>query len=100
MSALHLNISSMSKHFDDLNTMLSLLEYKFSFIGITETRMLRDQESFLDFTMPGYSEFSTPTEQLLVELCCIFQIVSLLNRGLILMLAYISQDFLNLFLLK
>ena len=49
-------------HFDDLNTLLSLLECNFSFISITETRMLRDQESFLDFSMPGYSEVSTPTE--------------------------------------
>ena len=38
--------------------------------------------------------------QLLVELCCIFQIVLLLNRGMTLMLAYISQDFMHLSLLK
>ena len=49
-------------HFDDLNTLLSLLKCNFSFISITETRMLRDQESFLDFSMPGYSKVSTPTE--------------------------------------
>ena len=61
MSAFYLNISSMS-HFDDLNTLLSLLKCNFSFISITETRMLRDQESFLDFSMPGYSKVSTPTE--------------------------------------
>ena len=33
-SALHLNISSLAKHFDELNTLLSLLQHNFSFIGI------------------------------------------------------------------
>ena len=62
MSTFHLNISSMSKHFDELNTLLSLLQCNFSFIGITETRMLKNRESILDFSIPGYSNVSTPTE--------------------------------------
>ena len=33
-SILHLNISSLAKHFDELNTLLSLLQHNFSFIGI------------------------------------------------------------------
>ena len=62
MSTLHLNISSMSKHFDELNTMLSFLHCNFSLIGITETRFLKNREPVLDFSLPGYSNVSTPTE--------------------------------------
>ena len=37
-SAFHLNISSLTKHFDELQTLLSLLDVNFSVIGITETK--------------------------------------------------------------
>ena len=43
-SAFHLNIASMSKHYDELLTLLGQLNCKFSFIGITETKSLRDNE--------------------------------------------------------
>ena len=36
-SALYLNIYSLAKDFDELNTLLSLLQHNFSFIGISET---------------------------------------------------------------
>ena len=61
-SALHLNISSLAKHFDELNTLLSLLQHNFSFIGISETRFLKGREPVLNFSIPGYSHVSTPTE--------------------------------------
>ena len=61
-SALHLNISSLSKHFDELNTLLSLLQHNFSFIGISETRFLYGREPVLDFSITGYSHISTPTD--------------------------------------
>ena len=61
-SALHLNISSLAKHFDELNTLLSLLQLNFSFIGISETRFLNGREPVLDYSISGYSHFSTPTE--------------------------------------
>ena len=61
-SAFHLNIASMSKHFDEFCTLLSLLQHNFSFIGISETRFLNHQEPVLDFSIPGYSHISTPTE--------------------------------------
>ena len=37
-SAFHLNIASMSKHFDELGDLLAQLKCDFSFIGISETR--------------------------------------------------------------
>ena len=68
LSAIHLNISSLSKHFDELNTLLALLKYNFSFIGLTETRN-QDFNEPLDpklksrkFQIPGYRCLSTPTE--------------------------------------
>eukprot|EP00111_Clytia_hemisphaerica_P014268 TCONS_00042031-protein len=37
MSFLHTNIRSYNKNFDELNTILSKVPYKFDFIGLTET---------------------------------------------------------------
>ena len=35
-SALHLNISSLAKHFDEFNVLLGLLNHNFSVFGISE----------------------------------------------------------------
>ena len=35
----HMNISSLSYHFDNLHTLLASLELKFDILGITETRL-------------------------------------------------------------
>ena len=43
-SALYLNIFSLAKDFDELNTLLSLLQHNFSFIGISETLFLNGRE--------------------------------------------------------
>ena len=43
-SAFHLNIASLSKHFDELQTLLSHLGVNFSFIGITESKFLKDTQ--------------------------------------------------------
>ena len=65
MSALHLKISSMFKHFDDLNTLLFLLECN------------------LHFSMSSYSQVSTPTESTAGEVILyILLIVSFLNQAL------------------
>ena len=52
----------MSKHFDELNSLLSLLQCNFSIIGISETRILKGQEPISDFSIPGYSSVETPAE--------------------------------------
>ena len=44
-SAFHLNIASISKHFDELSTLLALLKCNFSFIGISETGSILDRET-------------------------------------------------------
>ena len=61
-SAFHLNISSLSRHFDELNALLSILNLKFSVIGISESRFLKHSPPIFDFNIEGYSVEHTPTE--------------------------------------
>ena len=69
-SAFHLNIASISAHFDELRDLLAQLECKFSCIGISETKSTVDNvigsapvslEQKHDFSIPGYEKFFTPT---------------------------------------
>ena len=70
ISAFHLNISSISKHFDKLQTLLSQLNINFNFIGISETRNTTNDEENLapsterehNFPLINYKKFFTPTE--------------------------------------
>ena len=48
LSIFHLNIKSISKHYDELDTYLNSLEYKFAFIGLTETWLDEGKQSFFD----------------------------------------------------
>ena len=48
LSLFHLNIKSLSKHYDELDTYLNSLEYKFAFIGLTETWLDKDKQYFFD----------------------------------------------------
>lgn len=52
----------MSKHFDELSALLSHLQCKFSVIGISETRFLKNRDPILDFSIPGYNHVSIPME--------------------------------------
>ena len=67
-SAFHLNIASLSKHFEELGDLLALLNCNFSVIGISETKSLTDSETESplekkgDYPIPGYKKFFTPTE--------------------------------------
>ena len=61
-SAFHLNISSLTKHFDELQTLLSLLDVNFSVIGITETKCLRNIQPSINFSLQNYNTEHTPTE--------------------------------------
>ena len=61
----------MSKHLDKLGSLLAQLKSNFSFISISKTRSLVDDdddsvpvalEQKQDFPIPGYKKFFTPTE--------------------------------------
>ena len=48
LSPFHLNIKSLSKHYDELDTYMNCLEYKFVFIGLADTWLNEDKQSFFD----------------------------------------------------
>jgi len=51
-SFLHLNISSMSKHFDNFTTFLGSLQHQFNIIAVTESRILKSS-SYPNFDLDG-----------------------------------------------
>ena len=53
LSLFHLNIKSISKHYDELELYLKSLDFKFSFIGLSETWLDDNKEEFYDLN--GYS---------------------------------------------
>ena len=62
-STFHLNISSLTKHFDELSTLLFLLEMQFSIIGITETKFSKNITPSINLnSLPNYSIEHTPAE--------------------------------------
>lgn len=62
LSFLHLNIASLNKHFDELSSYLDTLKHNFGFIGITETRFLKDSSKLFNCDLPNYKSIHTPTE--------------------------------------
>ena len=61
-SLLHLNISSLSCHINDLVNFLALLNTKFDVICITETRLSHKNPITTNIELPGYNTEQTPTE--------------------------------------
>ena len=61
LSLFHLNINSLAKHFENLNSLLNSIHNKFEIIGISETRINRNSIP-LNFNIPGYSSIFNNTE--------------------------------------
>ena len=61
-SMFHMNIASLGLHKDELVTALSLLKVKFDIITLSETKIIKGTKPTYDITLPGYKEYSTPTE--------------------------------------
>ena len=61
-SLFHLNIASLAKHKEELETLLALLGYNFDIIGITETKLMKDSPPIIDINFNGYNCYHTPTE--------------------------------------
>ena len=55
LSIFHLNIRSMAKNFEDLKIFLTQLNYKFSFICLTETWSKEELVKNTTFSLPEYS---------------------------------------------
>ena len=60
-SLFHLNIASLSLHFDELKNLLGLLGHGFDIIGITETKFQTTMPP-INCDLPGYTFVHTPTE--------------------------------------
>ncbi len=58
----HMNIASLNLHKDELVTALSLLDFQFDVIGITETKFQKGIAPINDPSMTGYKHYHTPTE--------------------------------------
>ena len=56
----HANIASLNKHIDDLRDILSLVNYKFDVIGISEHKIRKDTAPSNNVTIPGYNDVTIP----------------------------------------
>ena len=55
-SLLHLNIASLGAHKDEFEDMLSILDLNFDILGLTETRIIKDQTPTYDTSIAGYKD--------------------------------------------
>ena len=62
LSFFHMNVCSLTKHFDDFNILLSDLNVSFDILAITETRIKKDSSSTINLQLNNYSIEHTPTE--------------------------------------
>ena len=62
LSILHLNISSLSAHINDLKTFLNLVDSKFDIICISESRLSLKHPQTTNIELPGYNIEHIPTE--------------------------------------
>ena len=60
-ATLHLNIASLSKHFENLQNFLSLWIHSFDIIGILEHKINKNSMN-IDLTQPGYTFYFNETE--------------------------------------
>ena len=52
----------MSKHKEELEITLNMLNFKFDVIAISESKIKKGVTPSFDISMKGYKEYSTPTE--------------------------------------
>ncbi len=61
-SVFHLNIASLKFHFEELKILLSMLNFEFDCIMITETKLQKNINPRININIPNYHLFHTPTE--------------------------------------
>ena len=61
-SMLHLNISSLQKHFNNFECFLGKMKLEFDFIGIAELRISKTHSPSNNINLPSYSIKHIPTE--------------------------------------
>ena len=60
-AVLHSNLRSLSKKFDHLTHLLSLIQHPFSIIGISETKIKKDFDCLNNIQLPRYDFISQPS---------------------------------------
>ena len=61
-SLFHLNINSLSFHFDELESLISKSKNDFQIIGISEARLKKTQETTTNIQLENYNIQHVPTE--------------------------------------
>ena len=61
-SMFHLNLASLGRHKDELVAILSLFDFEFDVIAVSETRIIDGIDPNYDISLPGYKHYHTPTE--------------------------------------
>ena len=61
-SMFHLNIASLGLHKEELVTSLSLIDFDFDVIAITETKIRKGKTPTFKIELTGYNYFQTPSE--------------------------------------
>ena len=61
LSFFHMNVSSLTKNFDDFNILLSELNVSFDILAITETRTNNNSSYPINLQLNNYSIGYTPT---------------------------------------
>ena len=61
-SLFHLNINSLSFHYDELESLISKSKNDFQIIGISETRLKKTQETTTNIHLKNYNIEQVPTE--------------------------------------
>ena len=62
LSVIHLNISSLPLHINELKLFLSFFKMKFDIISISESRITKGNTLTTNIDIPGYNIEHTPTE--------------------------------------
>ena len=62
LGVIHLNISSIANHINDLRYLLSLSKHKFHIICISESRIHKGVDPSVNINIPGYTFEHTPTD--------------------------------------
>ena len=68
LSLFHMNISSLTKNYDDFNILLNDLNVNFDILAITESRVKKDSSSPVNLHLDTYSAEQTPLKLQQVEL--------------------------------
>ena len=58
----HLNVASLGLHKEELVLSLSLLDFEFDLIAVSETKINANVSPIYDLSLTGYKYFHTPTE--------------------------------------